>query len=227
MKILARIFFSMFILSIFTITTVSAQEKPLDLVKLDEEYEATLFAVGIMVDRNDNVGIYFDNDVIHVYHPDGTFYYGFRFNAKGSYVSDFDAVGNVMIAGARQDNIYCFNPDGDLVRKTPKEAMFFNYEEESDYFYNRQKSQKVECEGFTYVFRKSFWHKQLVKVMDDGTEIVFYDSGVSQIILLLVIIVGLLLLFTLGFVVIIKRMLRQNREYYLNGEPDTVKLKWK
>lgn len=227
MKILARIFFSMFILSIFTITTVSAQEKPLDLVKLDEEYEATLFAVGIMVDRNDNVGIYFDNDVIHVYHPDGTFYYGFRFNAKGSYVSDFDAVGNVMIAGARQDNIYCFNPDGDLVRKTPKEAMFLNYEEESDYFDNRRKIKKVECDGFTYVFKNTFWHKQLVKIMDDGTEIVFYDSGVSQIILLLVVGIVILLFFTLVLIKAIKYISQQSREYYLNGERDTVKLRWK
>ncbi len=28
-----------------------------------------------------------------------------------------------MIVGVRQDNIYCFDPDGNLVREIPKEAM--------------------------------------------------------------------------------------------------------
>ncbi len=225
MKTFTRAFFSMCTILIVTLTTVSAEEKPLELQKLDNEYGAALTAIGIMVDRNDNVGIYFDNDVIHVYHPDGTFYYGFRFNAKGSYVSDFDAVGNVMIAGVRQDNIYCFDPDGNLVREIPKEAMFVNYEEESDYFDDRRKIKMVECKGFTYVFKNTLWHNQLVKVMDDGTEIVFYDSGASQIILLLVVGIMILLFFTFVLIKAIKYISQQSKEYYLNGESDTVK--WK
>ncbi|BCI61004.1 hypothetical protein NIF40_11535 [[Clostridium] leptum] len=190
---------------------VSAEEQPLSLVKLEKESATPVNAVGIMVDPNNNIGIFFENGIIYVYHPNGDFFYGLQFKTQGFYASDFDSNGNVMIVDARQDDIYYFDSNGQLVRRIPKAVVMDEFQE--DKFYNKQKRiRKIDCGDFSYVLKHSLWHNQLTKTMNDGTEFVFYDSGNSQLIYSFIVIGGIVLIFSVGMLGMIRFILKKCRE---------------
>lgn len=88
MKTFTRAFFSMCTILIVTLTTVSAEEKPLELQKLDNEYEATLFAIGInghwLACTNLKIGyslhLFYKGENIITYYPDSREWWMTGFN---------------------------------------------------------------------------------------------------------------------------------------------------
>ncbi len=174
--------FSIFVLLVVVTTlgylSVSANE--LGMERVEEEYHGAAKAISISTDSEGNVALYFDDDVINVYHPDGTFFYGLKMDVD-SYVCDFDSEDNLIVFTAKGDYIYYFNSKGECVKQVYKDD-FMDPGTLDKYYRERMKVRKIKGDGFQYILEASYGKTKLIQRMDDGSERVLYETEGSTVI---------------------------------------------
>ncbi|BCI61008.1 hypothetical protein NIF40_10435 [[Clostridium] leptum] len=174
--------FSIFVLLVVVTTlgylSVSANE--LDMERVEEEYHGAAKAISIAADSKGNVALYFDDDVINVYHPDGTFFYGLKLDVA-SYVCDFDSEDNLIVFATRTDYIYYFNSKGECVKQVYKDD-FMDPGALDKYYRERMSLREIDEDGFQYILEASYGKTKLIQQMDDGSERVLYETEGSTVI---------------------------------------------
>ncbi len=172
--------FSIVLLVIVTILaclSVSANE--LSMERVEKEYHGAAKAISIATDSKGNVALYFDDDVINIYHPDGTFFYGLKMDVA-SYVCDFDSEDNLIVFTAKGDYIYYFNSKGECVKQVSKED-FMDPSALDKYYRERMNLREIDENGFQYILEASYGKTKLIQRMDDGSERVLYETESSTV----------------------------------------------
>ncbi len=144
---------------------------------------------------------------IAVYTQDGTFQYGYKFNAMGTFGVEWDE-DKLMIYFVRSDIALCVNSTG----KVESISKIQDTTENNSYWNNYVFSTKRSVGGTEYRIRNDMGilnlfassYSRLIAVNPDGEETILYDVNTTQFIKMLVLFVGVIVWITLIILSLIK-----------------------